>query len=280
MGRRRDRRQELRRADVGTAKHADFAVRVRQRRGPFDGVVAVVQFVLEGVELALGLITAANVLCDDDVAAGRAAHAELESSGFVVRRSREQHGKFTGGFRAVDVGAQSHAVAHLRGDVPLDHHSVLGCRRFRGRPGELRLSPRDGETDQRDCDCAQRLRTVFSRHASVPLRLAAAGFRSFDECALPSHRLHRSLQSWNFFGWLLALRQSRRAQQLYPRDLNPDDTEFWEALWPAARCFLPQFSGSLANLGSSGLPTAANPNFRNSLEGLEANFAERIRLCS
>src|SRR5579885_3635338 len=123
--------------------------------------------------------------------------------------------------------------------------------------------------------------TATAHSAFAPcFRGTPAGFRSFDECALPSHRLHRSLQSWNFFGWLLALRQSRRAQQLYPRDLNPDDTEFWEALWPAARCFLPQFSGSLANLGSSGLPTAANPNFRNSLEGLEANFAERIRLCS
>src|SRR5579863_7206256 len=64
----RDRGEHLRGADVGAAGHADFAIRIRKRSGPFDGVVAVGDLVPEGVELAVGGVTAADVLHDHDVA--------------------------------------------------------------------------------------------------------------------------------------------------------------------------------------------------------------------
>ena len=71
MRRMRNRRQHLGRAHIRSAPHADFAVRIRQRRRPFHGVVTIVRFVLERVPLSVRGVAAADVLNDDDVSRRR-----------------------------------------------------------------------------------------------------------------------------------------------------------------------------------------------------------------
>ena len=117
----RDGGEHLSGADVRSADHADFAVRIRERGGPLDGVVTVIAFVLEGIPFAFGSEAAADVLNDDDVAKRRGPHAELGFAGaFVVRRALEEDRELTVGFGAVDVGAESDAVARFHGDVVFD----------------------------------------------------------------------------------------------------------------------------------------------------------------
>ena len=107
----------LRRAHVGAAEHADFAVRIGQCRGPLDGVVAVVSFIFEGIPFAFGGVSAADVLSDDDVAAGGGFQAKIHFAGFVIGRAHQQHGKFSFDFGAVNIGAQGDPVAHFGGDI-------------------------------------------------------------------------------------------------------------------------------------------------------------------
>ena len=126
MGRVRDRGEHLRGADVGAAGHADFAVRIGKSGGPFDSVVAVGDFVAEGVELAVGGVAAADVLHDHDVA----VRGDLiggccgPADAFVVGRAHQDDGEFSFGFGAVDVGAESDAVAGFHVDAGLDDDFV------------------------------------------------------------------------------------------------------------------------------------------------------------
>ena len=71
---------------------SDLAVRIGQRRRPLHRVVAVVGFVLERVPLALRGVAPADVLDDDDVAAGGALHPEAAVTVLVVGRALQQHG--------------------------------------------------------------------------------------------------------------------------------------------------------------------------------------------
>jgi hypothetical protein len=120
VGRVADGGEHLGCADVGAGEHADFAVGVRQSGGPFDGVVAVVGLVLEGVPFAFRVVAAADVLRDDDETVGDAFGAEGGEVVLVVGGAHEQdiEGTVAGG--AIDVGVEGDAVAGLHGDVFLD----------------------------------------------------------------------------------------------------------------------------------------------------------------
>jgi hypothetical protein len=120
VGRFADGGEHLGCADVGAGEHADFSVGVRQGGGPFNGVVAVVGFVLEGVPLALGGVAAADVLSDDHEAVLDGFGAKGGEAVLVVGGADEEdvEGTITGG--AVDVGEEGDAVAGFHGDVFFD----------------------------------------------------------------------------------------------------------------------------------------------------------------
>ncbi len=80
-----DRREHLGCPDIGTAKHTYLAVGVRQSRSPFDRIVAIVRFVLEGIPLPIGAIATTNVLDDDDVAPSCGLETEASGLALVVR---------------------------------------------------------------------------------------------------------------------------------------------------------------------------------------------------
>ena len=63
-----DRSQPLDRSRVRESKGADRSIRPGLRRGPFDGVVAIVSFLLVGNEFPFGGIAATHVLYHDRVA--------------------------------------------------------------------------------------------------------------------------------------------------------------------------------------------------------------------
>ncbi len=82
--------EHQRSADVRSAEHANFAVRMRQRRGPLHRVVAVVHLVLEGVPLALGGVAAAHILDHDHEAARDSLAREVGAAVLVVGCALEQ----------------------------------------------------------------------------------------------------------------------------------------------------------------------------------------------
>ena len=125
MRRRGNGGQILRGPDVGTAKHSDLAIRIRKRRGPFHRVVTILRFELEGIPIAFRGVAAADILRDHHVTSRRGLQAELHVAFFVIRRAHQQHRELAVGFGAVDVRAQSDAVAHLCRDVLL-HYNFVG----------------------------------------------------------------------------------------------------------------------------------------------------------
>src|SRR5213078_3134145 len=76
-----DRGEHLRGAHVRCAEHADFAVRVRECRGPFYSVVAVAALIVEWVPVTVGGVAPAHILNDDYIAEPGRSHAEL---GFAI----------------------------------------------------------------------------------------------------------------------------------------------------------------------------------------------------
>ncbi len=116
----------LRHAAVGIAEGADLARGPRQRRAPLHRIVAVLDAGIARIaahvqqRLALGIVPAANILKDHDVAARRHLVADLGmhlAPGLAVRRAAEQHREEPVRLRPIDVGAQDHAIAHGRGHV-------------------------------------------------------------------------------------------------------------------------------------------------------------------
>src|SRR4029077_14374867 len=87
--------EHLRRADVGPANHADFAVGIRQGGDPLDGVVPVLDFVPEGIPLAFGGVATANVLHTDNVAVSGELIAGRDSpaGALVVGSAHEDNGE-------------------------------------------------------------------------------------------------------------------------------------------------------------------------------------------
>src|SRR6185295_7061035 len=120
MRRGRESREHLGRADVRSAEHADFAVRVGKRRRPFDRIVAIEALVFEWIEITIRCVAPARVLDDHHISASRRAISEIRRAGLVVRRALEQYWKFSVGFGAIDVGAQRDAVARLHYDAALN----------------------------------------------------------------------------------------------------------------------------------------------------------------
>ena len=123
--------EHLRGTDIGSAEHADFAVGMGQRGRPLDGVVAVVDFVLEGVPLAFGGVAAAHILDDDEVTTRRGGEAEgggVLVVGRALRRTGYCHRR-----GVVDVGIQSDTVAGLHGDAVFYGDAGVLARRQRGR---------------------------------------------------------------------------------------------------------------------------------------------------
>ena len=112
--------EHLRGSNVGPAEHADFAVRIRQRGSPFDGVVAVVGLVFEGIPLALGGVAAAHILHDDEVATRRGGAAKVGCVVLVIGRALQQRRVFAIARGVVDVRTQGDAVAGLHGDAAFD----------------------------------------------------------------------------------------------------------------------------------------------------------------
>ena len=83
-GRAGEGRLPLGQADVRAAEHADPAVGPGLLADPLAGVVAVVLLIGEGVEAALGLPPAADVLADEDVALAGGAESEAGGGRLVV----------------------------------------------------------------------------------------------------------------------------------------------------------------------------------------------------
>ena len=121
--------QHLRGAVVRFAEHSHFAVRIGQRGSPLHGVVAVLEFHLEGIPFALRAVTAAHVLSHHHVAVRRTqlpnVLSEVQLAALVVRRPYEQHREFAFGLGPVDVREQRHSVAHPGGDSSLHDNLVV-----------------------------------------------------------------------------------------------------------------------------------------------------------
>ena len=121
----RDRGQELGRARVREAVHADLAVRPVQACRPLHRLVAVTRLVHEGRELSVGGVASAHVLDGDHIAAarvpGRVGVAPVRAARrLAVRHAHEQDGERHLRGRPVDVGAQDDAVGKAALDVALD----------------------------------------------------------------------------------------------------------------------------------------------------------------
>src|SRR5207253_10557227 len=61
--------EHLRRPHIRAPHHADFAIGIRERGSPFDGIEAVGLLALEGIPFPSRGVPAAYVLDDDDIAA-------------------------------------------------------------------------------------------------------------------------------------------------------------------------------------------------------------------
>ena len=126
MGRPRGGEKILRGAEIGLPHGADLAVGVGEAGCPLDGVVAVLRLPHERIVLVpVGGEATARVLhdhdvpvLDEDVDVARAP-AEI----LVVGEPREQHGEAARPVRAIDVGAECHAVARRHGHVLVHQHA-------------------------------------------------------------------------------------------------------------------------------------------------------------
>ena len=141
-----DRRKELRRTHVRPAKHAHFSIGIRQGGGPFDGVVTVLRFIFEGIPLALRFKAPAHILRNHRVPARRCPQPESHAPRLVVGRAHQQHRKFAFGFWPVNVGSQSHPIAHLRRHISL-HRDVVVLRSRRCQRQDQR-HPHHGHREQ------------------------------------------------------------------------------------------------------------------------------------
>jgi hypothetical protein len=126
MRRMRDGGEHLRSADVGAPRHADFAVRVRQRSSPFHSVVAIFRIVAKRIPLAFRCIAPANVLYDEDVAvAGYLIRRRSRpTDAFVVRRTHQDDRELSVCPWTVNIGMKSHAVTRFHGDAILRDHRI------------------------------------------------------------------------------------------------------------------------------------------------------------
>jgi hypothetical protein len=68
--------------------------------------MAVVRFILEGVPLAFGAVTATHILNNHHIAARGSFEPKGNATVFVVGRALQEHGKFPIRLRTVDVGTQ------------------------------------------------------------------------------------------------------------------------------------------------------------------------------
>ena len=151
-----DRSEHLRGADIGTAQHADLAVRMRQCGGPLHRVVAIIDLVLEGVPLAVGGVAAAHILHHHHEAARNCLGRKFSGSVLVVGGPLQKHRERTLADWAIDVGLERDAVARLHRDVVLEEDLRRGRLREPLRCGEFK---KDGSAD---CECEKAER--FSGH--------------------------------------------------------------------------------------------------------------------
>ena len=140
QGRRLERGwQPLSGADIGEAVHADLAVGGGKLGRPFDGVVAVLGLVAEGIERALGGVLATNVLDHDHVAVrgvelGRGIDIRL-GGGLVVGQAHQDYRIAARGLGAIHIGVEHGSVAHPSRDVQLLFHLAGTISRARGCGG-------------------------------------------------------------------------------------------------------------------------------------------------
>ena len=136
-------------AEVGAAGHADVAVAPRLLADPLQRVVAVVRLVVPGHELALGVVPAAHVLRDVDVAVLRPEEAEVHQQVVVVRRARQEHRpRAVAVAGQIDVGREADAVPHRHRQIVLvadaggaeDGHETPLPRWSVGRAGSIAKS--------------------------------------------------------------------------------------------------------------------------------------------
>ena len=103
-----NRSQHLGGPDIRAAIHSYSAIGIRQRRRPFDSVVAVVRFVQEGIPFAVRCVSSANILGDYDVTASRSLMAEIDAAVivFIIRSSLEKNGESSWCGWPVNIGAK------------------------------------------------------------------------------------------------------------------------------------------------------------------------------
>ena len=123
-----DGRLPLGHAHVGHTVHRHSAVRAGQAGRPLDGVVPIVEFVLEGDPFAARAEPPAHVLDDDDVALpggpDRVEIAGAQGQVLAVGQPGQEHRIAPVLRGAVDVGQQRRPVAHRRRHVELDRDLV------------------------------------------------------------------------------------------------------------------------------------------------------------
>jgi hypothetical protein len=100
-------------AEVGSASHAHIAVAPLLLADPLQGVVAVVRLVIPGHEFSLGVVSAAHVLGDIDIAILRPVETKIHEEVVVVRGARQQDwpGSIPPGGE-IDIRRQVHSVPH------------------------------------------------------------------------------------------------------------------------------------------------------------------------
>src|SRR5580704_3233077 len=121
-----NRSQHLGGPDIRAPVHSYPAIGIRQRRRPFDSVVAVVRFVQEGIPFAVRGVASANILVDHDVAAGGSLMAKIDAvvAMLIVRSSLEKNWESSWRHRPVNISPKHGAVAHGHRDAVFNGHGI------------------------------------------------------------------------------------------------------------------------------------------------------------
>src|ERR1700693_3545054 len=126
-----NRSQHLGGPDIRASIHSYSAIGIRQRRRPFDSVVAVVRFVQEGIPFAVRCVASATILVDYDVTASRCLSAEIDATVamLVVRSSLEKNGESSWCHVPINIAAKYSAVAHGHRDAVFHSHGIgISCK--------------------------------------------------------------------------------------------------------------------------------------------------------
>ena len=148
--------EPLRGPRIGKAGSRDATVAPWLRRQPFDAVESVASFLAIRIESAVGLVTPADILDDDRVAAlhGGACEGGVGAACLAVGCANQDRGRGAGGFRSVGVRAKQRAIAHAGWEVLIDDQRKFGLIPIRAASRQFAWGP--GATHSRRADSTAR----------------------------------------------------------------------------------------------------------------------------